>query len=131
MAQVVKHLLAIQEIGVRSLGWEDSPGERNVYPLQYSCLENSTDNFTLNSGPLGTAGGRNFLLGFLGGTVSKESCLPMQSICKRKGFSPWVGKIPWSRKWQPLQHSCLENPMDRGAWRATVHGVTKESDMTE
>ena len=27
----------------------------------------------------------------------------------------------------PLQYSCLENPMDRGAWRATVHGVTKES----
>ena len=29
-----------------------------------------------------------------------------------------------------LQYSCLENPMDRGAWRATVHGVTKELDMT-
>ena len=28
----------------------------------------------------------------------------------------------------PLQYSCLENPMDRGAWRTTVHGVTKESD---
>ena len=31
----------------------------------------------------------------------------------------------------PLQCSCLENPMDRGAWRATDHGVTKESDTTE
>ena len=31
----------------------------------------------------------------------------------------------------PLQYSCLENPMDRRAWRATVHRVTKESDMTE
>ena len=31
----------------------------------------------------------------------------------------------------PLQYSCLENPMDRGAWQATVHGVCKESDMTE
>ena len=29
-----------------------------------------------------------------------------------------------------LQYSCLENPMDRGAWQATVHGVAKESDMT-
>ena len=31
----------------------------------------------------------------------------------------------------PLQYSCLENPMDRGAWRATVHRVTKELGMTE
>ena len=30
----------------------------------------------------------------------------------------------------PLQYSCLENPTDRGAWWATVHGVTKELDMT-
>ena len=30
----------------------------------------------------------------------------------------------------PLQYSCLGNPMDRGGWWATVHGVTKESDMT-
>ena len=31
----------------------------------------------------------------------------------------------------PLQYSCLQNPMDRGAWQATVHGVAKESDTTE
>ena len=31
----------------------------------------------------------------------------------------------------PLQYSCRGNPMDRGAWWATVHGVTKESDTTE
>ena len=31
----------------------------------------------------------------------------------------------------PLQYSCLENPMDRGAWQAIVHGVEKESNMTE
>ena len=30
----------------------------------------------------------------------------------------------------PLQYSCLENPMERRAWRATVHGIAKESDMT-
>ena len=30
-----------------------------------------------------------------------------------------------------LQYSCLENPMDRGGWQATVHGVAKESDTTE
>ena len=31
----------------------------------------------------------------------------------------------------PLQYSCLENSTDRGAWRATVHGVAKDPDMTE
>ena len=31
----------------------------------------------------------------------------------------------------PLQYSCLGNPMDRGAWKATGHGVTKEPDMTQ
>ena len=42
-----------------------------------------------------------------------------------------LGSIPGSRRSpgegndNPLQYSCLENPMDRGAWRATVHGVTK------
>ena len=44
---------------------------------------------------------------------------------KRCEFCPWVGKIPWSRKWQPLQYSCPKNPMDRGAWQATIHGVAK------
>ena len=38
---------------------------------------------------------------------------------------PRVGKIPWRRE-HSLQCSCLQNPMDRGAWWATVHGVAKE-----
>ena len=39
------------------------------------------------------------------------------------------GRSPGEGNGNPLQCSCLENPMDRGAWRATVHGVT-ESDTT-
>ena len=38
---------------------------------------------------------------------------------------PWVGKIPCRRAWHPFQYSCLENPIDRGAWQAAVPGVTK------
>ena len=38
-------------------------------------------------------------------------------------FSPWVRKILWRRKRQPTPVFCLGNPMDRGAWRAAVHGV--------
>ena len=119
------------------------------------------------------------LKGFPGGSVTKESACQ----CRRCGFNPWVGKIPWRRKWQstpvflsgkfhgqrslagyspwgckesvvknllanagdagdmvsipglgrfpeegngnPLQYSCLENSMNRGAWKAVVHGVAK------
>ena len=44
---------------------------------------------------------------------------------RRHGFDPWVRKIPWSKKRNALQYSCLGNPMDRGAWWAAVHGVTE------
>ena len=40
---------------------------------------------------------------------------------KRDGFNPSVGKIPWKRTWQPTLYSCLGNPIDRGAWQATIH----------
>ena len=43
---------------------------------------------------------------------------------------PGSGRSPGGGNGNPLQYSCLENPMDRGAWQATVHRVT-ESDMTE
>ena len=43
VAQRLKHLTAMQETQVRSLGWEDSPGEGKGNPLQYSCLENPMD----------------------------------------------------------------------------------------
>ena len=41
------------------------------------------------------------------------------------GSIPGSGRSPGGGHGNPLQYSCLENPMDRGAWRATVHGVTK------
>ena len=44
---------------------------------------------------------------------------------KRCWFDPCVGKIPWRKAGQPLQNSCLENPMDRGACQAIVHRVTR------
>ena len=40
-------------------------------------------------------------------------------------------RSPGGGKGNPLQHSCLENFMDRGAWRATVYGVMKELDTSE
>ena len=41
------------------------------------------------------------------------------------GLMPGSGRAPEEGNGNPLQCSCLENPMDRGAWRATVHGVAK------
>ena len=47
-----------------------------------------------------------------------------------KGFIPGSGRSPGAGNGNPLQYSYLGNPMDRGAWQATVHGTTKESEMT-
>ena len=44
---------------------------------------------------------------------------------------PGSDNMPWRKECLPTQHSCLENPMDRRAWQAIVHSVSKESDMTE
>jgi len=44
---------------------------------------------------------------------------------------PGFGRSPGEGNGNPLQYSCLGNPMDRGAWRATVHEVTIESDTTK
>ena len=47
------------------------------------------------------------------------------------GSIPGSGRSPGKRIGYPLQYSCLENPMGRGAWWATIHAVTKESDAIE
>ena len=49
---------------------------------------------------------------------------------RRPELSPWVRKIPGGGNGNPLQYSCLENPMDRGAWQARVCGVAKRGDRT-
>ena len=47
------------------------------------------------------------------------------------GLIPGSGRVPGEGNGNSLQYSCLENPMDRGAWQATLHGVAKEFDTTE
>jgi len=61
---------------------------------------------------------------FPGDTSGKESAFNAGDI-RRLRFDPWIVKIPWGKHGNPLQYSCLENPMDRGAWQAIVHRVTK------
>ena len=49
----------------------------------------------------------------------------MQVDVRDSGSIPGLGRSPGGGRSNPLQYSCLENPMDRGAWPATVHSVTK------
>ena len=64
---------------------------------------------------------------FPGGSDGKESA------CNEGDLSLIPGLRIYPEEWRnnPLQYSCLENPMDRGAWRATVDGDRKEADTNE
>ena len=66
-------------------------------------------------------------MGFLGGSSVVKN-LPANS--GDMGLIPGLGRSPGGGNGNPLQHFCLENPMDRGVWQARIHGVAKESDMT-
>ena len=68
-----------------------------------------------------------YLLGFTGGSVVKN---PPTSSGDADSI-PGSGRSPGEGNGNPLQYSHLKNPMDRGAWLATVHGVAKESNTTE
>ena len=58
---------------------------------------------------------------FPGGSNGKESAQNAGDL----GSIPVLGRSPGEGNGSPLQYSCLGNPIDRGAWQATVHGVTK------
>ena len=60
-------------------------------------------------------------MGFPGGSEVKESACSAEDL----GSIPVLGASPGEGNGNPLQYSCLENPMDGGAWWATVHGDTK------
>ena len=60
-------------------------------------------------------------LGFPGSSVGKESACNAGD----QGLIPGLGRSPGEENSYPILYSCLENPMDRGAWWVTVHGVTK------
>ena len=59
--------------------------------------------------------------GFPGGSVGKESACNAGDLSLILG----LGRAPGEGNGYPLQYSCLENPMDGGAWQAIIHGVTR------
>ena len=68
-------------------------------------------------------------MGFPGGSVA-QSHKESTSQAADMGSIPDPGRFPGGGNGNPLEYTCPGNPMDRGAWWATVPGVAKESDMT-
>ena len=62
-----------------------------------------------------------FIRGFASGSYSEEYAC----IAGDLGLIPGLGRSPGEGNGYPLQYSCLENSMDRGAWQATDHGIAK------
>ena len=70
--------------------------------------------------------------------LKRDAGFPNSSVVKKStcnaggaGSIPGLRRSPGERNGYPLQYSCLENSMDREAWLAIVHGVAKESNMTQ
>ena len=88
--------------------------EGNGNPLQWSCLENPRDAGAWWAAVYGVSQSRTRL-----------KRLSSSSSAGDLGSVPGSGRSPGERNGYPLQYSCLENSMDRGAWQATIHGITK------
>ena len=67
-------------------------------------------------------------MGFPHSSVGKESACNAGDL----GSIPESGRSPGGGNGNPFQYSCLENPMDRGAWQAVIHGVAKsQTQLTD
>ena len=95
-----------------------SPGEGNGTPLQYSCLENPMDRGAWWATVHGVAKNQTrlsnftFTSGFPDGSDGKVSVYSAGDL----GSIPGLGRFPGEGNGNPLQYSCLGNPMDGGAW---------------
>ena len=94
-----------------------SPGEGNGNPLQYSCLENPMDGGAWQATVHGVAKSQTQLSDFT--LDGKEYACNAGDL----GLIPESGRPPGEGNGYPLQYSCLQNSMDRGAWWAIVHEV--------
>ena len=104
-----------------------SPGGGHGNPLQYSCLENPMDGgawwATVHRVPKSWTQLSDFT-----SLVVKNPPANAGNI-RQAGSIPGLGRSPGGGHGNPIQNSCLENPMDRGAWRATVYRVAKSQTV--
>ena len=119
VAQLVKNLPAMWQTWVLSLGWED-PLEKGkatnssilAWRIPWTKVHGVTKSWTR-------------LSDFHWRLSGKKNSPANAGDLGHTGLIPELGRSPGEGNGNSLQYSCLENPMDIGAWQATVHGVTK------
>ena len=115
-------------------GLRRSPGEGKVYPLQYSSLENSLDCVVhgVTKSQTRLSDFHFHLLPELSQAALVVKNPPASAgDIRDMGSISGLGRPPEEGNGNPLQYSCLENSTDRGAWRATVQGVSRSLQMLE
>ena len=104
VAQLVKNLPAMWETWVRALGWED-PWRRERLPTPVFWPGEFHGLYIVHGVTKSRTQLKDFhfhvhFLGFPGGASGKELACQRRR-CKNRRFDPWIGKMPWKRKWQP------------------------------
>ena len=114
-------------------GSKITAGEGNGTPLHYSCLENPMGRGAWWAAVHGVSQSRTQLKRLSSSSCSRrEKGFPHSSVGKSPACNAGdLGSIPDSGRslgegnGNPLQYSCLENPMDKGAWQAIVYGIAR------
>ena len=102
---------------VQEGGWGAGMGEGDGSP-KASQMGHPPTHRELNEG-------RGCALAFPKKQPMAQSVKNLPTMQENAGAIPGLGRSPGKGNGNPFQYSCLENPMDRGAWWATVHGVTE------
>ena len=128
---MVKRLPTMRETRVRSLAWED-PLEKEMAThsstLAWKIPWTEEHGRLLQS--MGLQRVRHDCVTSLTQWLSSKESACRAGAAEDSGSIPGSGRYPGEGHGNPLQYSCLGNPMDRETWWATVHGVAKELDMT-